>query len=81
MCYVLGANPPLQVTEGFLRRIWGEKGIDRIAPIGNGFFIVRFLKVKVCDTILKGGFNFFDGKPLIVQAWRPDMEWTKKIEY
>ena len=25
VCYVLGANSPLQVTEGFPRRIWGKK--------------------------------------------------------
>lgn len=56
----------------------GKKGIDRIASIGNGLFIVRFSSSEVRDEILKGGFHFFDGKPLIVQAWSPEMDWTNK---
>lgn len=33
ICCVLGANPPLQVMEGFIKRIWGKRGVDLIAPL------------------------------------------------
>ena len=39
--YVAGANPPLNVFEGFARRIWGGK-IVKIGLIAHGVFLVRF---------------------------------------
>lgn len=43
VCYVLGANPPLSVMDGYFRRIWGKLGINKIAMVGRGLFIVRDL--------------------------------------
>lgn len=57
MCYVLGANPPLSVFEGFIRRIWGEMGIDKIASIGREMFIVRCLNLENRDKIVHSGFR------------------------
>lgn len=33
VCYVIGADPPVHVMDGFVRRIWKNKGIDRVAMI------------------------------------------------
>ena len=41
LCYVLGANPPLSVMEGYFQRTWKEK-IDRVGSPCYGFFLVRF---------------------------------------
>ena len=38
VCYVIGANPPFPVIEGFIRRIWGKFGIDKDGAVGKGFF-------------------------------------------
>lgn len=46
VCYVLGANPPLSVMEGYFKRIWGKLGLDKIAFMGKGIFIVRFTTVE-----------------------------------
>lgn len=32
--YVVGANPPTQVLEGYLRKVWKQYGIDKE---GNAF--------------------------------------------
>lgn len=39
---VLGANPPLGVIEGFLRRIWKPLDIDKISLMQNGLLFVCF---------------------------------------
>ena len=76
--FVLGANPPFHVIEGYLRRIWGRRGIDKVPGISNGVFLVRFELMAVRDEILAEECQFFDGKPLITQAWEPDVDWSRK---
>lgn len=36
VCYVLGANPPLHVIEGFVNRIWDSDCIDKIGTVAKG---------------------------------------------
>lgn len=37
-----GSNPPLTVVEGYFNRIWKDLGIDKVAQIKKGVFMVRF---------------------------------------
>ncbi|KAJ8437737.1 hypothetical protein Cgig2_009452 [Carnegiea gigantea] len=37
LCSVIGANPPLEVLEGFVRRIWKAYEIDRISWLQDSF--------------------------------------------
>lgn len=69
-CYVLGANPPISVMEGFVRRIWGSKGVQRVIYQGDGVFIVRFESVLERDEVIQQRMYFFDKKSLIVRAWK-----------
>lgn len=41
-CYVVGANPPDHVREGYIRRIWRDHGVDKVAMVKPGIFVVRF---------------------------------------
>ena len=75
--YVAGANPPLNVFEGFARRIWGEK-IVKIGTIAHGVFLVRFESVEMRDAALEGGFIFFDRKPFIMRPWNAIENFAKK---
>lgn len=59
VCYVLRANPPLTIMEGFFRRIWWKLGIEKVAFIGKGVFIVRFTIVETCLQVATEGFLFF----------------------
>lgn len=38
LCYILGANSPQNVMKGFVRRIWGKYGVDKVSLVGRGFF-------------------------------------------
>lgn len=74
---MLGANPLLVVMEGYFRRIWGKLGIDKIALIGKGVFIVRFTTMASSMKAENEGFNFFDQMPVVVKLWNPDMAMDK----
>ncbi|XP_010694020.1 uncharacterized protein LOC104906887 [Beta vulgaris subsp. vulgaris] len=78
VCYVVGANPPYPVMEGFLRRVWAKKGIEKIVAVNKGVFLVRFHNVDQRDEVLNYGFQFFDKKPLIVKQWHAEMDFQKE---
>ena len=78
ICYVIGANPPFPIMEGFLKRIWKNKGIDKMVAISKGVFLVRFHKLDDCNAVMAEGFQFFDKKPMIVKKWNPDMDFKKE---
>lgn len=46
VCYVQGMKPPFRIINGFIRRVWGKYGIDRITMGSNGAFVVRFRSME-----------------------------------
>lgn len=56
LCTVLGANPPLEVMEGYIRRVWGSKDLDTISMAKRGVFLVRFHTVEAQKAILNRGY-------------------------
>lgn len=79
ICHVLGANPPLQIMEGFIKRVWGRLGIDRIALLYKGLFIVRFHTFENRLKVLNDGIPMFDKKPVVVRPWAADID-VKSID-
>ena len=64
VCYVLGANPPVAMLEGFFRRMWKEK-VESVGSPKHGIFVVRFKDVEPRDEILNGGYIFFHRRPVL----------------
>jgi len=59
LCCVLGANPPLEVIDGFVRRIWKGYEIDKVLLIKKGLYLVRFTELKdALEVAQKGVFHF-----------------------
>ncbi|XP_074267096.1 uncharacterized protein LOC141590399 [Silene latifolia] len=75
-CFVLGANPPNHVMDGYVRRIWKDYSIDKVAYLVNGICIVRFSKQEDKDAVLDQTL-FFDNKPFIIKDWQPDVKCVK----
>ncbi|XP_062099607.1 uncharacterized protein LOC133805439 [Humulus lupulus] len=44
-------------------------GIDKVAIIGHGIIIVRFVTVEQRNQVLNNGILFFDKKPLVMKSW------------
>lgn len=57
--------------EGFIRRIWGEMGIDKVVAIGKVIFVVRLTLMEQHDPILNGVFQFFDKKTGCSESMAP----------
>ncbi|KAL2896887.1 Phenylalanine--tRNA ligase alpha subunit [Bienertia sinuspersici] len=76
--FVVGANPPGVVMDGFFRRIWKQQGIDKVITIDKGMFLIRFQSMENRDKVLAMGRVFFDYKPVILKAWHVDMEINKE---
>ncbi|KAL2925680.1 5-methyltetrahydropteroyltriglutamate--homocysteine methyltransferase [Bienertia sinuspersici] len=76
--YVLGANPPFSVFNGYCHRIWGKKGLDKVLLVGKGLYLVRFNSVEQREQIWNDEPKFFDSKPVIMKRWDPDMELHKE---
>ena len=77
VCYVVGANPPVHVMEGYFRRIWRNFKVDKVVMVKKGVFLVRFMTMEARDKMLTGHY-FFDKKPLIVRPWSVDMDIEKE---
>ncbi|XP_074305021.1 uncharacterized protein LOC141639953, partial [Silene latifolia] len=75
--YVMGANPPWEVLEGYLRRIWQNYEITKISFLPNGLFVVRFAKLEHHKLVLAQDMFLFDGKPIILRAWDPNVRISK----
>ncbi|KAL2894218.1 Gag polyprotein [Bienertia sinuspersici] len=77
--YVLGANPPSPIMEGFIRRVWSRYGVDKVIGLHRGMFLMRIKTMEQRDNILKYERPFFYSKPVVMKACEDDMDFTKYI--
>ncbi|XP_062100689.1 uncharacterized protein LOC133806613 [Humulus lupulus] len=80
VCIVLGANPPFRVFEGFVKRVWGNLGVDKIVRMHSGFTLVNFRDEATQDLILETGVIHFDKKPVVLRPWTSDMDSVRMVK-
>ncbi|VFQ82333.1 unnamed protein product [Cuscuta campestris] len=68
---VLGANPPLEVIDGYVHRIWKGLSIEEVCFMKEGQYLISFKQAADRDEVLKRKYYYFDKKPLLVKAWSP----------
>ncbi|XP_019259332.1 PREDICTED: uncharacterized protein LOC109237475 [Nicotiana attenuata] len=78
ICYVLGSNPPLNVIDGYFRRIWEGLRIDKIAQVNRGIFLIRFHTIERRIKVIEEGVQMFDKKPVVVKPWEPEVDVSKE---
>ncbi|XP_062098929.1 uncharacterized protein LOC133804790 [Humulus lupulus] len=81
VCVVLGANPPLAMFEGFINRIWGKLGIERISRMNAGHTLVKFRDEATQDLVLESGVAHFDRKPVLLRPWSTDLDKMRLVKY
>ncbi|KAL2901277.1 Ribosomal RNA small subunit methyltransferase C, partial [Bienertia sinuspersici] len=77
VAFVIGASPPVQVMEGFIRKIWKQYGVDKVINLPKGMYLIRLNTMKNRDKILQHEKPFFDSKPMIVKPWSEDMDFMQ----
>uniref|UniRef100_A0A803PPI9 DUF4283 domain-containing protein n=1 Tax=Cannabis sativa TaxID=3483 RepID=A0A803PPI9_CANSA len=80
VCIVLGANPPFRVFEGFIKRVWGNLGVEKIVRMHSEFTLVSFRDEETRDLILETGVIYFDKKPVILRPWTTDMDSARMVK-
>ncbi|KAH0678960.1 hypothetical protein KY284_020045 [Solanum tuberosum] len=81
LCVVLGAHPPFSILNGYVQRLWGKHGINKVHMLKNGIVLVRFDSIAGKNEAIQGGIYHFDNKPFIVKVWNEDMEFTREELY
>ncbi|XP_062076430.1 uncharacterized protein LOC133781463 [Humulus lupulus] len=77
VCYVVGANPPVSILDGFVRRLWKEN-VDKVGVLSRGIFIIRFCNLEFRNRVLNGGYLFLGKKPLVMKPWNSVDDFTKE---
>ena len=65
----MGSNPPFEVMDGFVHRIWKSMDIDKVIMVRKWVFLVRFTNLLDKMTVVQRGVYFFVRKLFIVKAW------------
>lgn len=76
---MLGSNTLQTVIEGYFKRNWGGLGIDKVAQVHKGVFLVRFHIIESRKKVVKERVQMFDRKPVIVKSWQPEIEMKKDV--
>ncbi|KAL2927629.1 hypothetical protein RDABS01_019960 [Bienertia sinuspersici] len=77
VAFVIGASPPVQVMEGFIRRIWKQYGVDKVINLPKGMYLIRLNSMENRDKVLQHERPFFDSKPMILKPWVEDMDFMQ----
>lgn len=64
--------------EGFIGRIWRDQGVDKVALIKKGIYVVRFRFMEKRDSIFAGNTPFFGSKPMIMKPWSAEVDICKE---
>lgn len=67
VCYIWGVKPPFRIINGFIRRIWRNSRIVKVAMLENDMFMVRFRTVDSKNLAINAGPILYDDKPVIVK--------------
>lgn len=72
--HILGASPPFSVMNGYFRRIWQERGIDKVLRVDKDIYLIRFRQKEDQQLVLQWECVQFDNKPVLVSEWTPTYE-------
>ncbi|KAL2894824.1 hypothetical protein RDABS01_010733 [Bienertia sinuspersici] len=75
--FVIGANPPGTIMEGFFRRVWTDHGVDKVITIKRGMILIRFNSMENRNKVMNTDRLFFDSKPVVLKPWHLDMNITQ----
>ncbi|XP_062080725.1 uncharacterized protein LOC133785513 [Humulus lupulus] len=68
------------MRNGFIKRIWGKLGIDRVDRLNAGYNLVKFRDEATRDLVLEAGVLHFDRKLVKVKPWTADLDTLKAVK-
>ncbi|CAN0925561.1 hypothetical protein LINGRAHAP2_LOCUS34829 [Linum grandiflorum] len=68
----LGDVPPLRVLGSMAQRLWGHEGFVTVSLISEGFFLLEFPSVRLCDWVLSRSWHIHHSA-LLLRRWVPQI--------
>uniref|UniRef100_A0A803PV52 DUF4283 domain-containing protein n=1 Tax=Cannabis sativa TaxID=3483 RepID=A0A803PV52_CANSA len=68
------------VFEGFVKRVWGNLGVEKIVRMHPGFTLVRFKDEATRDLVLETGVIHYDKKQVVLRPWSIDMDTAQMVK-
>ena len=56
LCTMLGANPPFEVMQGFIKRIWSTLDIDKIVQVRKGVLLFVLVICRISKQWKEEGY-------------------------
>lgn len=78
VCYIIGANPPLHVIDGYVKRILKDLVVEKVGMVRKGVFIVKLVDKPARDKACEMSGILFDTKPFIIKPWKVKMSLEKE---
>ena len=78
VCYVVWANPPLHVIDGYVKRIWKDLDAEKVGMVRKNVFIVRLSHKVARDKACEMSGILFDKKPFMVKPWKVKLSLEKE---
>ena len=75
--FVLGANLPLHVIKGFVKRIWKDNMVEKVGMVDRGVFLVKLSAMEDVPKACASSGILFDQKPFLVKPWKQLMSYDK----
>ncbi|KAM6575147.1 hypothetical protein CsatA_023474 [Cannabis sativa] len=57
--------------------MWSEK-VERVGLLSYGIYIIRFHSIEYRDEVLRGGYIFFNRRPVVMKEWEPSINVKKE---
>ncbi|KAL2900249.1 hypothetical protein RDABS01_025331 [Bienertia sinuspersici] len=73
-CYIIGANPPVAVMDGFIKRVWKKYDVDKVIGAKKSLYLIRFKSLDNSKAVLNDEKIFFDSKPVMIKPWTHDAD-------
>ncbi|KAL2235430.1 UNVERIFIED_CONTAM: hypothetical protein Sindi_1275200 [Sesamum indicum] len=74
--YFLGKRPYYHHLKEYAHSVWPD--LREVTATANGFFFFQFKNVIAMEEVIEGGPWLFQGQPIVLQKWEPDMAMRKQ---
>ena len=79
LVYVVGTKPYYLFFKSYMQRVWKPLGEFEIFTRENGFFLVKFKESQDCNSVLKNGPYFYNGKLIIMRKLSDSLKMDRDL--
>ncbi|KAF3665284.1 putative protein DOWNSTREAM OF FLC-like [Capsicum annuum] len=78
-CVEVISNPTIAAVERYIEMNWNYIAKPKVYYHNDGYFLVKFGSAEDRDKVMYEGPHMMDNKPIIIKAWEPEFDLSKKV--